>query len=150
MRCRNLIFATVPMFERPLHFTAWYAAVTLVVGLPLAGCGSSDHGRVTGTLLRYDGAPLIGARVIAKSNDTGKSVTGVTDEEGRFELSAGDTRIGIEPGNYYVIIAEDRGPLDSRRPPSIAAKYTQPSQSKIVLDVKAGESTDLNLTLDPP
>ena len=125
----------------------WLTAQSLIA---IAGCGSSDRANVTGTLLRKDGTPLVGARVIARSPETGESAYGITDSEGRFELGAAAESGGIPPGGYEVLIVEDRGDPDHRKPLSIAAKYRDPSASGLKVNVTAGEQAELNLTLDPP
>jgi hypothetical protein len=121
-----------------------------IVVATVAGCGGSQHGDVTGTLQRRGGAPLIGARVVATSKETGKSVYGTTDQAGNFELGAGENGDGIPPGNYDVIIVENRGDPDNRRPPAIAAKYGDARLSGLQVSVEAGQTKQLNITLDPP
>jgi hypothetical protein len=125
-------------------------AIAVLVVATVAGCGGSEHGAVTGTLQRRGGAPLVGARVVATSKETGKSVYGATDEAGHFELSMDENGDGIPPGNYDVIIVENRGDPDNRRPPTIAAKYGDARTSGLQLGVEAGETEQLNITLDPP
>ncbi|HEY3394725.1 MAG TPA: hypothetical protein VGK58_18615, partial [Lacipirellulaceae bacterium] len=66
------------------------------------------------------------------------------------ELGVGENGDGIPPGNYDVIIVENRGDPDNRRPPSIAAKYGDVRISGLQLSVEAGETENLRITLDPP
>jgi len=122
---------------------AWAAAVTA-----LAGCSGSDRGGVVGTVTRSDGAPLVGARVTARSDVTGKWATGITDDAGRFELGAAEAGDGIPPGEYYVKINEDRGSWDNPRPRTIAAKYEDPKQSGLKVAVEAGKQASLELKLE--
>lgn len=114
------------------------------------GCGKSGQGKVTGKLLRRDGTPLANANVIARCNETGKSVKADTDQEGHFAMGTAELGDGVPPGNYAVAIVEDRGDADHRRRPTIASKYLDPAKSGISVTVAAGESKDLNLTLDSP
>jgi hypothetical protein len=116
----------------------------------VVGCGSSDHGNVTGTLLRKDGTPLAGARVVARSLETGDSAYGITDSAGKFDLGKSGEAPGIPPGEYAVFIIENRGDPDHRQPVSIAAKYRNPSASGLKVKVAQGEQAEVNLTLDPP
>jgi hypothetical protein len=113
----------------------------------VAGCGGSDRTRVSGRFLRADGTPLVGAAVTARSNQTGKWAAATTDENGHFALGA-EEGAGLPPGDYYVIIMED--PEGAGKPRTIAAKYISPSSSGLALSIKAGEPTELNVTLDPP
>jgi hypothetical protein len=114
----------------------------------MPGCGGSSTGTVHGTVLHSDGSPLVGARVIARSA-AGETAYGTTDANGRFELGAasGD---GVPPGDYDVIVLEDRGDPDSRQSLTVAAKYRDPEKSGLAVSVQPGESQPLNLTLDPP
>jgi hypothetical protein len=123
--------------------------VLVALLLAMVGCGGADTGRVSGTVLKQDGSPLVAARVIARSADSGKSAYGTTDSEGRFELGE-ENGEGIPAGDYDVVVLEDRGDPDSRRPPTIAAKYREPAKSGLRIRVAPGESQQLNLTLDPP
>jgi hypothetical protein len=116
----------------------------------VAGCGASDRGGVIGTVLQKGGTPLAAARVVARSAETGLSAYGTTDADGKFVLKGDEQSDGIPAGNYDVVILEDRGDPDARRPPTIAAKYRDPATSGLRLSVEAGESNELSLTLDPP
>jgi hypothetical protein len=94
-----------------------------------------------------NGAPLVRARVIARSAETGKSVYGTSDSSGNFELDGGEE--GIPAGEYDVIVLEDRGDPDARRPLTVAAKYRNHETSGLKVTVEAGETTELKITLDP-
>jgi hypothetical protein len=116
--------------------------------LAVCGCGGSETARVTGTLLHKDGTPVAGARVVARSAETGKSVYGTAGADGKFELSGGEESDGIPSGNYDVIILEDRGDPDTRRPATVAAKYRDPATSGLKVSVPPGESIEVSLVLD--
>ena len=120
-------------------------ALLLAVVVSAGGCGRSDRGKVTGTVAHKDGSPLAGARVVARSTETGATAYGTTNQKGYVEFGG-----EIAPGNYDVSILEDRGDPDSRRAPTIAAKYQDATKSEIKITVKAGEATQLDLKLDPP
>jgi hypothetical protein len=78
------------------------------------------------------------------------SAYGTTDSEGKFALKTDGQGDGVSAGNYDVVVLEDRGNPDSRRPPTIAGKYRDPATSGLKLNVEAGRSQELNLTLDAP
>jgi hypothetical protein len=122
-------------------------AVLFALGM-LTGCGGSDRAMVSGTLLYQDGAPLVGARVIARSNETGKSAYGQTNASGYYELGGSTQGDGIPPGEYYVVVTEDLGDENNRRPPTIHNKYRNPATSGLSLNVKAGEKVVLDAKLD--
>jgi len=124
----------------------------LVVGavlLTVAGCGA-DKASVGGTVTRRDGSPVVNARVVARDWETRKAAGAITDEQGHFELGTIDRGDGIPPGNYTVMVVEDRGSDEAPRPRTIAAKYEIPKKSGLSLDIKAGESRQFDLVLDPP
>ena len=141
-----LLMNTRLVIIKSRYAAIWAALFTCI----FSGCGRSGQGKVTGTLLHRDGTPLVNANVIARCNETGKSVHAGTDQEGNFAMGAADLGDGVLPGNYAVGIVEDRGDSDHRRRPTIAAKYFDPAKSGISVNVAAGESKVLNLTLDSP
>jgi Carboxypeptidase regulatory-like domain len=120
-----------------------FLAVATMFALP--GCGKSDRGSISGTLLRKDGSPVATSRVVARSKESGATAYGTTDKAGYFEIND-----GLAPGDYDLNILEDRGDPDSRRPATIAAKYRDPAKSGLSVNVQAGRSATVNLTLDPP
>ena len=116
----------------------------------VAGCGDTNKASVSGTVVRKDGSPLVGARVVARSKETGTSGTGLTDQQGKYELGTSEIGDGIPPGNYYVIVIEDLGDPDNPQRPRISTKYMRPSASGLQLGVQAGENMAFDMTLDPP
>lgn len=122
---------------------------SLMIALMLCvGCGDSFRTSVGGRITRADGSPLVGATVTARSEATGKWARGVTDADGAFELGGATAEDGVEPGDYYVTITEDRGDM-GQLPATIPARYAKSTASGIALTVAAGESQELNLQLDP-
>jgi hypothetical protein len=134
-----------------LGFTAGWIASPILLALSIsAGCGDSDRGAVRGKLTRKDGSPLVGAKVIATSPETGKSAHAQTDAKGEFILGGNEKGDGVSPSSYAIVIQESRGETEVRPPASIAKKYESPSTSGLSFTVKAGETIQLDLTLDPP
>ncbi len=88
--------------------------------------------------------------MIAFAAESGKSAYGQTDVDGEFELGVSEAGDGVPPGNYTVIILENRGDLESQAPATISARYQNKSTSGIEFTVEAGDSKQLDLTLDPP
>jgi hypothetical protein len=130
-----------------MHAMWCNAAVLALIATSLAGCSNNDRSKVSGQVLRHDGTPVSAALVTARSNETGKWASGTTDAEGRFELRVADAAEGLEPGDYYVTVAEDLGE-NGQRPRTIPARYEKPSASGLQLTVKAGEDTTLDLKLE--
>jgi hypothetical protein len=125
--------------------TLWINVMLLAAVISTNGCSQSDRAKVHGTLAHKDGSPVVGARVVARSSETGVTGYGTTDANGDFEIVG-----GLADGNYDVSILEDRGDPDNRRPATIAGKYREPSTSGIQIEVKNRGAVELNLTLDPP
>jgi hypothetical protein len=119
--------------------------LTAAAALAFVGCGKSDRGSVSGKLLHKDGSPVTMARVVAHSKDTGATAYGTTDKDGYFMISD-----GLAPGDYDVNILEDRGDPDNRRPAKIASKYRDPARSGLSVNIQAGNTAKLSLTLEPP
>ena len=119
------------------------------VALALVGCGGSGNARVSGRVVRKDGTPLVGARVLARCEDTKKSAYGTTDADGKYDLNLAQLGDGVEPGKYTISIVENRGGFDSRAPATIAAKYSDGQTSGLAFEASAGAKVDLEIKLDP-
>jgi len=119
------------------------------VSLMVTGCGS-DRVDVGGTVTRTDGSPVIGARVTFRSPDTGHTASGVTDQQGRYQLGTSAVGEGILPGGYYVVVQEDRGSWDEPSPPTIDPKYARPATSGLAFKVEPGGNNTFNIEVDPP
>jgi hypothetical protein len=113
------------------------------------GCGG-DVAHVSGRVSRADDAPLAGARVVARSDATGKSAEGLTDVDGRYALSTAELAEGMPAGEYKVTILESRGRADNMRPATIASKYGNGDQSGLTFVVVGGESKTFDIVVDPP
>jgi hypothetical protein len=139
------------MIDRPVG-TRTLLTFGLIASLLIAvvGCGDGNKARVTGKVLRKDGSPLVGARVIARSKGTGTSATSITDDQGEYELGTNELGDAIPPGDYDVLVVEFRGDPDYPNPPTISTKYAQALVSGLKLSVQAGETKEFDMTLDPP
>ena len=111
----------------------------------LPGC--SDLAKVQGTVMKADGAPLIGARIIARSKSTGKAVDGATDANGHFQLKSEATGEKIEPGDYEVAVVENRGDMNMQ-PPTISLRYRRAGSSGLEFSVQPRESKELSWKLE--
>jgi hypothetical protein len=117
--------------------------------LAISGCGRGDGARVEGKLVHKDGTPLVGARVVLRSKQGGKSVYGSTDDSGLFQLEVPVGENGAA-ADYDVMIVEALGDPDHPRPSTIAAKYLDGAKSGLKVTVQPGERTRFDATLDPP
>jgi hypothetical protein len=124
----------------------------LIVGMvvfPIVGCGKKGEATVTGRATYTNGTPLVNARILARSNETGKSAVGATDGNGDFELVGANPGDGVIAGTYNVYIAEDRGDPDNPKRPTIAAIYSDPGKSGLTFTVATGEHAVFDITLSP-
>jgi hypothetical protein len=113
------------------------------------GCGGGDRAEVSGKVTRADGSPLVGARVIARSDATGKSANGVTDNDGHYFLSMVEPGDGVPAGDYKASIIEFRGTGDNMRPASISLKYGNPDESGLAFAISGGEEKVFDVVVDP-
>ena len=119
-------------------------------GVALAGC-NSKQASVNGRITKKDGSPVARARIVVRSTDTAnlKSAYGITDTDGHFQLQAPESRDGMDPGVYSVIVIEDRGGLDGINPRTIAEKYERHDRSGLSLEVEQGKQQVFDFVLDP-
>lgn len=117
--------------------------------LVVLGCGG-DRAEVSGRVTRADGSPLVGARVIARSDVTGKSANGITDSDGRYVLSTADADDGVPAGDYKASVIEFRGNGDNMRPASISTKYGNPDESGLAFAISGGEEKVFDVVVDAP
>lgn len=72
------------------------------------GCGSSGKPvKVAGTVT-LDGAPLEGVTVMFIPAKEGRQATGITDSDGKFELTTIKSHDGALPGEYKVTVMAPR------------------------------------------
>ncbi len=124
--------------------TTAISALLALAALSAAGCGNK-LASVSGTARTAEGAPLVGIRVMARSA-AGKWFSGTTDDAGRYELGGPKSGPGIPPGDYQVSLVEDRGGMDSTKPPQFPARYGNPDESRLWISVAAGESQVYDIT----
>jgi hypothetical protein len=109
--------------------SVWVTCVTLMS----AGCGGSSGPElveVHGTVL-LDGKPLSGASIRfvpeLQGAEAVRPASGVTDDDGRYELEYSSSRSGALPGRYKVLITTARAPdEDEEGNPTPAAPETVP------------------------
>ncbi len=133
----------------------------IVVGILMffqPGCGGpSDQpelGQVTGTIT-LDGKPLSGTAVVFQP-DNGRPAKGITDAEGKYELTyirqtkgtkVGPNRVEITPSEDGEVEESENADEESKSAtkrsnsgkPTIPARYNVRSELKA--DVKAGKNT---------
>ena len=134
-----------------LRLLSWRYLFFLMIWPGVLGCGSDGKSSVVGTITNSAGQPLVGARVTVRSDETGKWASGVTDKEGTFSLGTIEANEGLVPGQYGVIVVENRGSdSDHPLPRTISTKYGNPATSGISLTVETGKEAELSVKLDPP
>jgi hypothetical protein len=136
--------------EYPLLLRIPRAGAAFGVLLFALGCGGGDRAEVSGKVTRADGSPLVGARVIARSDATGKSASGITDDDGNYALSTVEPGDGVPAGDYKASIIEFRGMGDNMRPASISTKYGNPDESGLAFAIAGGEEKVFDVVVDAP
>jgi hypothetical protein len=138
----------LPRLENPLLLRIPRAGAAFGVLLFALGCGGGDRAEVSGKVTRADGSPLVGARVIARSDATGKSASGITDDDGNYVLSTVEPGDGVPAGDYKASIIEFRGTGDNMRPASISLKYGNPDESGLAFAISGGEEKVFDVVVD--
>ena len=138
----------LPRLENPLLLRIPRAGAAFGVLLFALGCGGGDRAEVSGKVTRADGSPLVGARVIARSDATGKSASGITDDDGNYVLSTVEPGDGVPAGDYKASIIEYRGTGDNMRPASISLKYGNPDESGLAFAISGGEEKVFDVVVD--
>lgn len=115
-----------------------------VVVLAFAGCGSSDIGYVSGTVT-MDDKPLAGAVVEFFPEPTGAPAIGLTDKDGKYELTLGRDTKGVKVGDNKVQISTADGGNGDDDGYGAAGKETVPARYNVNTElketVKAGNNT---------
>jgi hypothetical protein len=115
------------------------------------GCGEKvSRGHVSGRLTLAGGNPVVGVTVVARSAATGKSASGTTDGEGKFELGVEKPGDGLPPGDYTVTVLEVNRDMDNPKPKSIHHKYSEHSTSGLSFSVADGEHKTFDAELEKP
>jgi hypothetical protein len=119
----------------------WLAACGALAAFLGAGCGQSPTVKVAGTVT-IKGQPAENVQVTFLPAE-GRPASGVTDTQGRFELSTFQPGDGAMPGEQTVTLGEyyppgkpppmPRGnePLPSRFPPTYSDTVNSPLKAKV-------------------
>lgn len=126
--------------------------VSAFFSLALVGCAESETVKVKGTVT-LDGKPVDRAEVMFLPAG-GRMATGVTNSEGKFELSTNAAGDGAVPGEHKVTIVEHYeagkpppmtpGPLKTRFPPQYSDPLQTPFSATVQRDGKNDFQFDMN------
>jgi hypothetical protein len=122
-------------------------AVAAIVTLA-AGCGGEPRGHVRGRVVRSDGTPVAAAVIMARAENTGKSASAETDADGRYALGVAQMGDGLPPGDYTLIVMEERMGLDGGGNRTIPARYRDYAQSGLTFTVADGETKTFDVKLE--
>lgn len=124
-----------------VYLRVFLAVLAVAFILPQLGCGGADGpemGDVQGTVT-LEGQPLPGAQVIFQPTN-GRPSTGITDDQGKYELQFTTDRSGALAGSHQVKITTAIDlPDDTRAAEVVPAQYNR--QSDLVREVKPGPNT---------
>lgn len=131
------------------------ALLTAATTFVLSGCGGDEPFRketfpVTGQVF-VDGKPASGVKVtlydvkgVDKEHPTFSS--GMTDDEGKFEISTYEAADGVPVGEYVVTFEWGEMNMFTMQyggPDKLKKRYNDPQKSQFRLTVKEGEPTDM-------
>jgi len=140
----------------------------LVVTACLAGCSpaSGPQSEVLSTVpvagvLTYKGDPLESFRISFIPVGGDRTVSGITDAQGRFQLGTNSPNDGAPVGKYKVAVsfappesADGGNPMgieDARQLPKpkikVPLQFANPEKSGVVVDIPEGGLTDLKIEL---
>ncbi len=129
-------------------------AVSLVLVVAVSGCNSSGLVSASGKLT-YKGQPVPSTRVIFQPEDGSRRSTGLTDDNGHFELQFSRTEHGVKPGRHtvfvrYEVSAEEEmhkiPPKASKELRAVIARYGDPKKSPLRYEVTgSGQVFDIEL-----
>jgi hypothetical protein len=124
---------------------------TALVGMAMCGCSSTKSKPipVAGKIL-FEGEPLAQAQVVLVPVDAADKAdaprpAGVTDAQGRFELTTYKQKDGAPEGEYLVLvqyhpIVQRPGQDAEVGPNALPARYADPRQSPLRVTVSKGAS----------
>jgi hypothetical protein len=147
------------------------AALTVCVGCGGGNSGSRSGIVKTSGVLLYNGAPVDGATIEMRPvDDTPNAVAvGMTDENGKFELTTDRPGDGAFPGKYRTVVKKQVQTVDGRTLEEAMAedgpeadwdkdaavtenflpeKYLDPLNSPLIVEIPKGGSKNLEIVLE--
>ena len=142
-----------------MHRSIRLAVVSAIV--LFCGCNSSSGPQIVPTtgVVRFNGKPLVGARVVFHPA-SGRPAQATTDNEGKFRLSTLRPSDGAVVGMHQVTVTEARSQVEKMpaageqvvTPPVAAGglpnNYSKPETSGLEYEVKANAKNDFALDLE--
>ena len=138
----------------------WIFSFALASLALAVGCNQSSGPQIVpaGGVVLFEGQPLVGARLIFNPA-TGRPARGVSDAQGRFQLSTSKPGDGAVVGKHRVAVIAPRegieampgaGAAPAAPHPSAALpqKYSTPDTSELEFEVVAGGKNDFELKLE--
>jgi hypothetical protein len=141
------------------------SALLLIFTIVSSGCTSSYAPQAeqaatvpASGLITWKGQPLAGFRINLLPADGQRPAAGVSDAEGRFVLGTNSPNDGAVAGTHKVSVIWEQ-PVDdglgtapatpaTQKPPvDLPAKFASPETSGLSLEIPAGGSSTLQLTL---
>lgn len=143
-----MIFRFTSFLRRTELLLTVFAVVSILSGCSPTPEDQPEIGFVTG-IVALDGEPVPGA-VIDFAPASGRPSSGITDEEGRYELAYNPTTKGAKIGKHTVRISthryiENSDGSTTEQKEVIPEKYNV--QSTLTVEVKPGEN-DFPFSLD--
>jgi hypothetical protein len=124
------------------------SVILLAAVLTTHGCSSGNLTPIDGKVIRNDGTPLSGARLVLRSKQSGRTIYGYTNDSGAIRLEVPDEETQGAARDYDVMIVEDTGDPDNRRPATIASKYLDAAKSGLKVTVQPNQKNQFEFKLD--
>ncbi len=121
----------------------------------VGGCGDDRPDTLpAGGTITYNGQPVAEARVMFLV-EGGRPASGMTDSEGRFELTTFEPGDGALPGEHKVTVSKKETVADPNQPDNpyapmrdlLPAPYGTPAKSELSAKVEAGSKNDFTFEL---
>jgi hypothetical protein len=118
------------------------ASVAVTIGCGPQRAERPDRAIVSGTIT-YQGKPVSGGNIAFIAASGGNTASGVLKSDGSYSID--DAPIGQ---NQVSIDTESIKPYLGPNYVKLPEKYLSPEKSGLTFEVKAGENTDVNFTLE--
>ena len=127
------------------------SSVAFILAAAFTGCGGRTAA-VNGHVKFADGSDvgvLDGYTVMFQTEGDRISASGDINKDGAFKVSTYSANDGAVPGHHLVCLARPE-PLPDQPPPKpiIPAKYTDFATSGLTADIKAGQTNNVEFTLE--
>jgi hypothetical protein len=117
--------------------------LALLTGCPGGGAAQAKTYKVTGTVA-YNNQPVVGAKVSFMAEGATRPATGLTDKDGKFELSTYGVNDGAIAGEHKIVVVQEESTGATVAPTTDKLSMNPADMAKDY--VKSKDENKLNLT----